>query len=79
VISAHLNGGPKDDIYWTVESHTWRIAGMTRLSPALASDGATLTELPVKIGRYEMRRDVFGQPVPHNLEGVVEFDWKGWE
>jgi hypothetical protein len=38
-----------------------------------------IPEVVTRLGRYELRRDSNGEPVPHNLAGFVECDWKGWD
>ena len=73
----HLNGGPKDDEYldhWTTELVVSAMRG--GINTMLAAEAGV--DIPVKTGRYVLRVDEAGDPVPHNLEGFVEADWKGW-
>lgn len=74
---AHLNGGPMDDCHVVVQGITWRVEVERpwHLSPA---ENPNPVVIEVVRGVYEKRRDSFGQPVPHDLAGCIEFDWKGW-
>ncbi len=72
----HLNGGPRDDTYmehWTSRLEVLAIRG--GISTMLAAEAKPI---PTETGFYEMRVDANGDPVPHNLQGFVEADWKGW-
>lgn len=76
MIEAHLNGGPMDDQYITLERPSFHVARRPRLSLQETDPSAHVT---IERGSYAMRRDSLGQPVPHSLSNVVEFDWQGWE
>lgn len=76
---AHLNGGPYDDWYMVTEQIEIRVAKIPRIMTFNMDDeGARNPEdlISLDIGIYRMRFDAFNQPVPHNLDGVVEFDWQ---
>lgn len=75
VIKAHLNGGPKDDQRVAVDRDEFLVAGTERPSLMQMDESMMVT---IKKGTYKMRRDFVGNPVPHDLTGFVEFDWKGW-
>lgn len=48
---------------------------------AMVHTGTFTTEVfatGMDTGTYELRRDGNGDPVPHNLAGAVEYDWRGW-
>jgi hypothetical protein len=79
VIRLHLNGGPRDDTYidhWLTTLQVARVrGGLNTILNAVAEPD----HLGPQEGRYEMRLDSNGNPVPHNLEGLVEADWKGWD
>ena len=78
IFRLHLNGGPRDDQYfdhWT----TWLEVAGIRGGINLMLGAEAGPALPMEHGRYEMRYDANGEPVPHNLEGFVECDWKGWQ
>lgn len=77
-LRAHLNGGPHDDRYVSVNSDRYRVARSVDLSRALTEPEPSAAA-SLRVGMYVMRCDVFGHPVPHDLAGVIEFDWRGWE
>lgn len=75
IFRLHLNGGPRDDTYldhWTDVFEVESIRG--GINAMLAAEGVVVT----RKGCYRLRIDGNGEPVPHNLEGFVECDWKGW-
>ena len=76
IFRLHLNGGPRDDQYldhWVSSFEVGAIrGGLTTITEAIEP-------MPMQTGRYELRLDANGDPVPHNLEGFVEADWKGWD
>lgn len=74
-ISAHLNGGPYDDQCRVVEHPEYRVPLLSRLSLFNLSDADPISPT-LRIGIYRMRLDGLGQPVPHDLTGVIEFDYQ---
>jgi hypothetical protein len=77
VIRLHLNGGPRDDTYLDHWTTTLEVAALVGgINSLLAAEAKPV---PTKKGRYVLRRDGLGNPVPHNLEGFVEADWQGWD
>jgi hypothetical protein len=78
MIKAHLNGGPVDDRYMDVERDVAYVAG---LLPTIFSieDEPSVRAPAFRQGQYRARRDSFGRMVPHNLAGVIEFDFEGWD
>ncbi len=80
-ILAQLNGGPENGRLWALSE--WFVNVPVLTSDCLEDLYASIqtgTALPCRIraGRYEVRRDSFGQPVPASLE-AYEFEWKGIE
>jgi hypothetical protein len=73
---AHLNGGPRDDQYVICDSPLFGVSKLTR-SGIVATTGASKL-LPGREGAYSLRFDANGSPVPHDMDGYVEFDWQGW-
>lgn len=79
MIKAHLNGGPRDDVYITVPGRQLRIAGHVHSTLITNGMGVEVAAVPsIREGLYEARTNVFGDLVPHNLDEVAEFDWFGW-
>lgn len=78
MIMAHLNGGPRDDQYINLERDELVIYRQERLPVSLSEDPSPIAPAH-RLGRYRSRLDAFGQRVPHDLTGVVEFDWQGWD
>lgn len=78
IIKAHLNGGPNDDAYMVVDSTVIYVAGWRRASLTVPDSTSGPVVLDYRNGSYRMRRDAYDQPVPHNLAGVIEYDWAGW-
>ncbi len=79
-ISAHLNGGPKDDQYMVVQYAPLWVAKYQSLLPwSMSQTESSAMDPSIKKGIYDIRLDDLGQPVPHDLTGTVEFDWKGWQ
>lgn len=83
-LSLHLNGGPRDDAYVEcqfpilfVRKLVTNASGFS--AAALLSADAPVVAFRVVEGKYQVRRDVFGQSVPHNLAGWIEADWQGWD
>lgn len=79
IVRLHLNGGPRDDTYidhWTTTFEVAAIHG--GVNTMLLAEEATVAPA-LKRGRYVVRLDSVGEPVPHNLEGFVECDWQGWD
>lgn len=76
-VTAHLNGGPQDDVVICLPH-----AGpfMVGKAPSMNVEEimATTGVITLRHGRYTMRRDFLGEPVPHDLSGAVEYDWRGW-
>jgi hypothetical protein len=78
-VVAHLNGGPMDDQKVQVTSDRFGVPRHVNLRSMLAGPEAPdPTRVTTQTGSYRMRRDTNGQPVPHDLSGVIEFDWQGW-
>jgi hypothetical protein len=73
VIIAHLNGGPRDDEMQVMAHDRWHVPVM---SYRHWSDPADTYEPSSHYGTYVMRRDFLGDPVIHNLEGAIEYDWQ---
>jgi len=76
MIKAHFNGGPYDDQHRLLERDEWYVP--VAVSHRILAQRQMPDDMPLptaRYGQYRMRRDAFGQPVPHNLDGVVEFDW----
>lgn len=76
-VTAHLNGGPRDDDLLAVQNVEIFVVGMVR--PVFVTEPVELFGPSFKQGRYVMRLDGNGQPVPHNLDGAIEYDWEGWK
>jgi hypothetical protein len=79
-IVAHFNGGPYDDQEMAVFCDSWRVA-VLRTPPnigILPTAMHVAMETYVHEGEYHMRRDFLGEPVPHDLTGAIDFDWKGF-
>jgi len=75
----HLNGGPKDDEYvchWDCQLY----AMVNKMSSLTVSDVLSEKVTPEFVeaveGVYTVRLDANGDPVPHNLDGYVEADWR---
>lgn len=77
-ILAHLNGGPRDDVLVEIPfGSVFYVAGQRPWSFGDLSEEAQPFTAILE-GVYEVRRDASGEPVPHALDGSVEFDWGGW-
>jgi len=77
VIRAHLNGGPRDDQYVAVPCDVFYIPGLPAGFQPFAEQTSCDFSFP-KTGAYRARSGWFGDPVPHDLAGTLEFDWQGW-
>lgn len=73
-VLAHLNGGPRDDELIEVMSGTFYLRRIRRWD----EDPMTMTAWDEDEGHYRVRRTFAGDPVPHALDGSVEYDWQGW-
>jgi len=81
VVRLHLNGGPYDDRYmdhWTSTLEVTALRGWSWAEMGVVEDEAVPSPT-TRSGRYVLRVDGNGEPVPHNLEGFVEADWQGWD
>lgn len=67
-----------DDQYVPVPQVPLRIVGLKE-SPNLFSNWDEPCAVPIRHGAYDIRRDDFGQPVPHSVSQIMEADWQGWE
>lgn len=74
MIKAHFNGGPYDDRYMALERDDYRVPLVSsRLAGPYDQDAPVMPSM--RYGQYLMRRNFAGEPVYHNLAGVIEFDW----
>ena len=77
MIDAHFNGGPYDDRCYAVPRDVFYVPLMqVRLSLLPPPDPNTPIEPSMRTGVYKMRIDSNGDLVPHNLAGVIEYDWQ---
>lgn len=74
-ITAHFNGGPLDDREWKVND--WIVwVPVYQKSPTWEENNTQF--IGYKQGRYEVKRDFAGEPVPHSLNSFY-FEWKGFQ
>ena len=78
-VQLHLNGGPRDDEYVTHWQEVLEVAVAPDMRVPLLLPSVPDVTPPVRRGRYVVRTDSNGERVPHDLTGVVEADWKGWD
>lgn len=78
-IRVHLNRGPYHDRCMVVPNPECFLVRQVEWFDFGAFDDSASPVLPVRMGRYIMRRDALGKPTLNAPLRAVELDWQGWD